>query len=390
MLQHTKLIDVVKSIKICFDPSDKSTTIDEDILLMEQFYEFESLVDECSDKTMDLGVQKSKWIIRLELDAESLLDKNITMDDIHFAISNSHGNDISCAYSDYNSNNLVFRIRLNSSVFNKTKKQKGIPDALDQSDEIYMLRNFQDALLNNIVLRGLTGIQNVIPRKLQNMVVKDEGKYSQKDVWILDTTGTNLMNALGLDYLDPTRTYCNDIKEVFDVLGIEAARQVLYNEFVEVMEFSGVYINYHHLSLLVDRMTATKNMVSIFRSGILNDDIGPISKSTFEVHTEVLLDATRHAEFDHMRGVSANVMMGQMGIFGTGAFQIVLDMEKISQVDDVEVDMSTSEKEIEKMFGMLDSKSDPCSASNIEIRNNLSAIKVEDKGSCDDGYDIGF
>ena len=45
------------------------------------------------------------------------------MDDIHFAISNSHGNDISCIYSDYNANNLVFRIRLNSSVLNKSKKQ---------------------------------------------------------------------------------------------------------------------------------------------------------------------------------------------------------------------------------------------------------------------------
>lgn len=390
MLQHTKLVDVVKSVKICFDPSDRSTTIAEDQMLMDQYYEFESLVEECNEKTLDLGVQKSKWIVRLELDAEALLDKNITMDDIHFAISNSHGSDITCVYSDYNSDQLVFRIRLNSSVFNKTKKQKGIPDTLDQSDEIYMLRNFQDALLNNIVLRGLTGIQNVIPRKLQNMVVKDEGKYSQKDIWILDTTGTNLMNALGLDYIDSTRTFCNDIKEIFDVLGIEAARQVLYNEFAEVMEFSGVYINYHHLSLLVDRMTSTKGMVSIFRSGILNDDIGPISKSTFEVHTEVLLDASRHADFDHMRGVSANVMMGQMGIFGTGAFQLVLDMEKISQVDDVAVDMSNDEKEIEKMFGMLDSKSDPCSGANIEIRNNLSAIKVEDAGQCDDGYDIGF
>jgi len=390
MLQHTKLIDVVKAVKICFDPSDRSTSIDEDQTLMEQYYEFESLVEDCNEKTLDLGVQKSKWIVRMELDAEALLDKNITMDDIHFAISNSHGSDITCIYSDYNSDNLVFRIRLNSSVFNKTKKQKGIPDTLDQSDEIYMLRNFQDALLNNIVLRGLTGIQNVIPRKLQNMVVKDEGKYSQKDIWILDTTGTNLMNALGLDYIDSTRTFCNDIKEIFDVLGIEAARQVLYNEFAEVMEFSGVYINYHHLSLLVDRMTSTKGMVSIFRSGILNDDIGPISKSTFEVHTEVLLDASRHADFDHMRGVSANVMMGQMGIFGTGAFQLVLDMEKISQVDDVAVDTTDAEKEIEKMFGMLDSHGDPCSASNIEIRNNLSAIKVEDAGQCDDGYDIGF
>jgi DNA-directed RNA polymerase II subunit RPB1 len=390
MLQHTKLVDVVKSVKICFDPSDRSTTIAEDQMLMDQYHEFETIVEECNEKTIDLGVQKSKWIVRLELDAEALLDKNITMDDIHFAISNSHGSDITCVYSDYNSDNLVFRIRLNSSVFNKTKKQKGIPDTLDQSDEIYMLRNFQDALLNNIVLRGLTGIQNVIPRKLQNMVVKDEGKYSQKDIWILDTTGTNLMNALGLDYIDSSRTFCNDIKEIFDVLGIEAARQVLYNEFAEVMEFSGVYINYHHLSLLVDRMTSTKGMVSIFRSGILNDDIGPISKSTFEVHTEVLLDAARHADFDHMRGVSANVMMGQMGIFGTGAFQLVLDMEKISQVEDIAVDTTDAEKEIEKMFGMLDSKSDPCSAANIEIRNNLSAIKVEDAGQCDDGYDIGF
>jgi DNA-directed RNA polymerase II subunit RPB1 len=122
----------------------------------------------------------------------------------------------------------------------------------------------------------------------------------------------------------------------------------------------------------------------------LNDDIGPISKSTFEVHTEVLLDASRHADFDHMRGVSANVMMGQMGIFGTGAFQLVLDMDKMSQVDDVAVDTTDTEKEIEKMFGMLDSHSDPCSAANIEIRNNLSAIKVEDAGQCDDGYDIGF
>ena len=136
-----------------------------------------------------------------------------------------------------------------------------------------------------------------------------------------------------MDFIDSRRTYCNDIKEVFDVLGIESARQVIYNEFVEVMEFADVYINYHHLSLLCDRMTATKDMVSIFRSGILNDDIGPISKSTFEVHTEVLLNAARHAEFDHMRGVSATVMLGQQGYFGTNAFGVVLDMKEMESLE---------------------------------------------------------
>jgi DNA-directed RNA polymerase II subunit RPB1 len=391
MLEHTKLVDVIKSVKICFDPSDKTTILQEDKLLMDQYYEFESIMEECIETSLDSNTQKSRWIIRLEMDNELLLDKNITMDDIHFAISNVHGNEISCVYSDYNSDNLVFRIRLNSSVFNKTKKQKGIADTLDQSDEIYMLRNFQDSLLNNIVLRGVNGISNVMPRKLQNYVVKDEGKYARKDVWILDTTGSNLMEVLSKDFIDPARTYSNDIKEIFSVLGIEAARQIIYNEFVDVMEFSDVYINYHHLSLLCDRMTSTKNMVSIFRSGILNDDIGPISKATFEVHTEVLLNASRHADFDHMRGVSANVMMGQMGVFGTGCFNLVLDMNKMKELDDKEVDRKDANTEIEKMFGGLDDKTDICSKNNIVINNNISTIKPNTNSECvDDDYDIGF
>jgi len=391
MLEHTKLIDVIKSVQICFDPNDTATTISDDAVLMEQYYEFEQIMNECNNTDMETGVSKSKWIIRLELDADSLLDKNITMDDIHFAINSSHGNDISCVYSDYNANNLVFRIRLNSSIFNKSKKQKGIPDTLDQSDEIYMLRNFQEALLNNIVLRGVNGIVNVNPRKLKNNISRDEGKYVAKEVWVLDTNGSNMMDVMAMDFIDGNRTYSNDIKEIFDVLGIEAARQIIYNEFVEVMEFSDVYINYHHLSLLCDRMTSTKGMVSIFRSGILNDDIGPISKATFEVHTEVLLDASRHADFDHMRGVSANVMMGQMGVFGTGCFQLVLDMDKMRNMDDQEVDVTDNKKEIEKLFGKIEDGTDICAKSKIEISNNLSAIKPSDSDECkDDNYDIGF
>lgn len=391
MLEHTKLVDIVKTVQICFDPNDRNTTIVDDTVLMEQYYEFEEMMEECVESKFDTTVQKSRWIIRMEFDKEALLDKNITMDDVHFAISNGHGADISCIYSDYNSGNLVFRIRLNSSVFNKNKKQKGIADTLDQSDEIYMLRNFQETLLNNIVLRGVEGIRNVTPRKLQNNVLKEEGKFVQKDIWILDTTGTNLMEIMALDFIDGYRTFSNDIKEIFDVLGIEAARQIIYNEFFDVMEFSDVYINYHHLSLLCDRMASTKGMVSIFRSGILNDDIGPISKATFEVHTEVLLDASRHAEIDYTRGVSACVMLGQNSLIGTNAFGVVLDIEKMRELDSLETDVRDKNKEIEKMFGALQDPSDACGKAKVEILNNLTAIKQEDNGNCtDDGYDIGF
>ena len=387
MLEHTRLVDVVKSVQIHFDPVENATFLQEDKQLLEQFYEFERLFQECAEIDSSNGGQRSKWIIRLEIDAETMLDKNLTMDDIHFALTHAYNDDISCTYSDYNESNLVFRIRMSSDIF--SKKKRGNASNLDQSDEIYLLKNFQDNILNNIVLRGIQGIENVQPRKLQNMVIKEDGKYVTKNTWIMDTTGTNLLEVLAQDFIDNTRTYSNDIREIFDVLGIEAARQAIYNEMVEVMT-SDVYINYHHLSLLCDRMTVTKDMVPIFRSGILNDDIGPIAKATFEVHTEVLLNAARHADFDEMRGVSANVMCGQFGYYGTNSFNMVLDMKEFSKLQEAAVDLKNSADEIEKLFGLKDSTADECSTNNILIRNNISAIQQENIGICDDSYDIGI
>ena len=382
MLEHTVLKDVVSRVQICFDPLEHGSFIEEDRHLIEKYYAFEDMIRECNEDTNEEAPQKSKWIVRMEMDAESLLEKNITMDDIHFAIKNTH-KDVQCVYSDYNDSKLVFRIRLNSDTF---KRKKGAVQSLDQSDEIYLLKTFQDNLLNHIVLRGVQGIENVLPRKLQNMVVKEDGKYVKKDVWVLDTTGSNLIDVLAEDFIDNTRTYSNDISEVFHIFGIEAARQIIYSEFAEVMEFSDVNINYHHLSLLCDRMTVTKDMVAIFRSGLHNDDVGPIAKATFEVHTEILLQAARHADFDEMRGVSANVMCGQYGFYGTGAFNVFLDMKEMMKLDAKTVEIQDVNQEIESMFGFKEAVNPSC----VIIQNNISSIHQENEGICIDNYDMGF
>jgi DNA-directed RNA polymerase II subunit RPB1 len=385
MIEFTKLSDIVSSMQICFDPNERTTMMESDKVLLDQFYEFEDMVDECNDGGAPADTRmRSKWIIRMELDAAVLLEKNITMDDVHYAISNSaYGENISCVFSDYNSDKLVFRIRL----FDINKKKKIVANTLDQSDEIFVLKNMQDVLLNSIVLRGISNIGKVTPRKLQNMVALEDSKYVRKDIWVLDTTGSNLLNILSLDYIDVIRTYSNDIREVYDVLGIEAARQMLFNEISEVMEFSDAYINYHHLSLLCDRMAISKNMVPIFRSGLLNDNIGPIAKATFEVHTEVLLDAARHAELDQMRGVSASVMCGQYGKYGTGAFNVILDMKEMANLAAA---VSKQTNNIDNMFGISSDKSDGCATNTIKIRNNITNIKKSDAAVCDDDYNMGF
>jgi len=385
MLEHTKLSDVVKSMQICFDPSEEDTRIGSDSEFMRQFIEFERMMAECGAEVN--AAEKSKWVLRMEMDEETMLDKNITMDDVHFALKKSQlGDDISCSYSDYNSDKLVFRIRSATFGQGKKKPNKNTPVSLDLSDDISMLRSYQDTILNSVILRGVTGIVNVLPRKLQNMVDKEDGKYVRKDMWVLDTTGTNLLDTLALDYIDPYRTYSNDIKEVFRVLGIDAARQTIFDEMTDVMEASDVYINYHHLSLLCDRMTLTKGMVSIYRTGILSDDVGPIAKSTFEVHTKVLLDAARRAEFDHIRGVSANVMCGQQGLYGTNAFQVVLDMKEMAKLGDILVDTETNDVDA-MMSEMGLGSADGCVS---KIANNIKHLPSVKTGECNDDYDMGF
>ena len=392
MLENTKMAELVQSIEICFDPDDLNTLINEDATLMQQYRAFENMMDECAEiEVADETNEKSKWILRMELNAEIMLEKNITMDDINFTLKNSYGDEITCAYTDYNDDNLIFRIRMNNLIKSGTKgAKKSNVNPLDQSDQIYLLKNFQDQLLHNVIIRGVKKISKVILRKIKDNVFEENGAYKKKDIWVLDTVGTNLLGVLALDYIDPTRTFSNDILEIYNVLGIEAARQAIYNEIADVIEFDGTYVNYHHMCMLCDRMTYNSKLISIFRHGINNDNIGPIAKASFEETPEMFLKAARHAELDNMRGVSANVMVGQEGLFGTSAFQVLLDIEEMNKLErTVEYDKKDVQEEIEKMFGEVENTDDVCSSNKLMMQNNVVNIKSKDSGQ-DNDYNPGF
>jgi len=391
MLEHTKLKEIVQSCEVCFDPDDMNTLIEEDKNTMEQYKEFENMIDECANTSLIEDTnEKSKWILRMVMDPAEMLDRNITMDDVNFTLLNSYGDEMSCIYSDYNSDKLVFRIRMNTVIKNSIKNSAKKPNTLDQSDHIWVLKNFQDQLLDNIILRGVVGINNVTIRRIKDNLVENAGTYKKQDIWVLDTTGTNLRDVLGLDYIDSRRTFSNDIIEVCDVLGIEAARQTILNELVDVIAFDGTYINYHHYSILSDRMTFTSNMISIYRHGINNDDTGPIAKASFEETPKMFLKAAKHAELETMRGISANVMVGQEGYYGTSAFQLILDLEEIKNQDEVtdyeKIDVS---KKIEEVLGYSDNPNDPCSMNNLKIQNNVVNISASDLGDSKD-YNLNF
>jgi DNA-directed RNA polymerase II subunit RPB1 len=118
-----------------------------------------------------------------------------------------------------------------------------------------------EANLSDLSLQGIDRITKVYMNKpttddKKKVVINDDGGYQMLEEWRLETDGTALLKVMSDPNVDPVRTYTNDICEIFHVLGVEAARKAIEKEMTEVISFDGSYVNYRHLALLCDVMTA--------------------------------------------------------------------------------------------------------------------------------------
>jgi len=98
--------------------------------------------------------------------------------------------------------------------------------------------------IRNLTLRGIKGINRAIVRK-----TKDTNE------WVIYTQGSNLRDVLELDEVDGRRTRTNNILEIADVLGIEAARNAIIREAKDTLEQAGLTVDIRHLMLVADTMT---------------------------------------------------------------------------------------------------------------------------------------
>ena len=319
-IELTSLKDIVKSINIYFDPNDNNTVVEEDKEILDIYKIFNEV-----DPSFREDNNGSDWVIRFEFDKQDLINKNITMEDIYHKINLAYDDDITCVYSDDNSNNLVFRIRI-------MKLKKG-----DNSiNDLNTIKNYAQNMRDKIIIKGVNGINSVSMYKNKDNYDVDGNNYIQKDEWVLNTNGINLLELFTKHNIDTTRTYSNDIYEIYEFLGIEAARSVLMKEIKEVIDNSGNYVNYRHLSLLCDIMTNRGSLMSIDRFGINRGNIGPLAKCSFEETTDQLFKASIFGERDNLTGVSSNIMMGQIPPCGTGDSEIIIDETKLIDIPGID------------------------------------------------------
>ncbi len=315
-IQKTTLRDIVKSVRIFYDPYPlaATTAMEEDRDMLVRYEAFSCDGD---------GSDASPWIMRLEMNEMQMAARNILdMVEVQTKLAaNPALKIVECRFSDPGPDpssktvkNLVMRL-----MFDPAAVKNPI-----------QLRFLEDKILDT-ALTGVPGIGRVFQRRVKNEMIYDStiGGYKPIEQYVLDVEGTNLYDLLVFPGVDGTRTFSNDIHEINDVFGIEAARLSLYEEINEV--FSSEKVNYHHLAVLVDTMTFSGRIVPVNRTGMKKNETGVLAKSSFEETSKVMFNAAMWAEADNMRGVSANIMFGQKPPCGTGFVDILVDESRLPE-----------------------------------------------------------
>ncbi|HDO21112.1 MAG TPA: DNA-directed RNA polymerase subunit A'' [Candidatus Bathyarchaeota archaeon] len=223
--------------------------------------------------------------ILLTLDLEVMRDKDISVENVINALEKLKVGEVEMVDDN--------KIAIRTDILDVNKLQK--------------LRNKILALK----LKGVKGIKRIVIRK-------EQGEY------VIYTEGSNLAAVLKVEGVDPTRTTTNNLHEVAEVLGIEAARNMIIREAMGVLEEQGLDVDIRHVMLVADMMTYTGRIRQIGRHGISGEKPSVLARAAFEVTTKHLLEASVSGEVDELLGVTENVIVGQIIPIGTGSVQLLM------------------------------------------------------------------
>ena len=138
--------------------------------------------------------------------------------------------------------------------------------------------------------------------------------------------GANLKDAFKVEGIDITRTFTNDIFMMAEVLGIEAARQSIMNEAINVIKQQGLDIDIRHIMLLADAMTNSGKIKGITRAGITAEKESVLARASFETPLKHIVNASLIGEEDNLNSVIENVMVNQAVPLGTGLPDLIAKM----------------------------------------------------------------
>ncbi len=190
------------------------------------------------------------------------------------------------------------------------QKENGDIEIKAQQESYKRLYQLQEQI-KVVNIKGLPGIKRAVAVK------ERDGTYK------LQTQGSNLKQVLEIEEVDAVRTTTNDIVEIANVLGIEAARNAILKESRDTLKEQSLDVDERHLMVVADMMTFEGQVRAVGRQGISGKKSSVLARAAFEITVKHLMRAGIVGETDPLTGVAENIIVGQPITLGTGAVDLV-------------------------------------------------------------------
>ncbi|MDP6154747.1 MAG: DNA-directed RNA polymerase subunit A'' [Candidatus Thermoplasmatota archaeon] len=251
-------------------------------------------------KLMDVASLKTDLTnmnVRIEPDKEKMATRGVSVDDIKERLMNS---------------------RLRGISRTKTKltieEERGTGNLIMSSDQI-SYKHLQALVegIKGVRVKGIKDVERCIAR-----MEKGEG-------YVIHSEGSNLLETLAVNGVDITRTTTNNIREIYAVLGVEAARNSIIKEAYDTLREQGLQVDIRHIMLVADIMCVYGDIRPIGRHGITGKKSSVLARAAFEIAAATLLTAGIKGEVDSLEGIAENIIVGQPVVTGTGEVALAYD-----------------------------------------------------------------
>ena len=194
------------------------------------------------------------------------------------------------------------------------EKKYFIKVTMPEESDAQLILTLKNKLLNARV-KGVPDIERVT-------IVK------QDEEWIIQTAGSNLAKVLSIDGVDTSRSTTNNVYEIWQTLGIEAARTALIKEITNTLEEQGLEVDTRHIMLVADLMTSKGHLQQIGRHGIAGTKTSVLARAAFEITVPTIARASLEGQVEALKGVTENVIVGATVPVGTGMVDLYMSVKE--------------------------------------------------------------
>jgi DNA-directed RNA polymerase subunit A' len=150
----------------------------------------------------------------------------------------------------------------------------------------------------------------------------------QNEEWVIQTAGSNLSKIIYVEGIDLSRVTTNNVYEIWQTLGIEAARTALVREVTNTLEEQGLEVDIRHIMLVADLMTSKGYLQQIGRHGIAGTKTSVLARAAFEITVPTIAKASMEGQTEALKGVTENVIVGATVPVGTGMVDLYMKVNE--------------------------------------------------------------